>query len=181
MRMAINVSKSATGGRERRRGAVRLDHMCSRLIFASLAFIALACAAPPATAEPPSESALRQTLAAFDATTRTGGGGPDAYATYLHPGFTAWNITNGTHTAREEVVSGLGEWWAAGNSVGVDDSEVLGVSMAGSIASVRLRAAEQFVDASGASAGAFSGYVIQTWIHDGRAWTLFSSASVAAD
>lgn len=115
---------------------------------------------------------LERRVRAFSQSLTVGGGGPDVYASFLHPSFTRWSHGQGDIERREAFLASVREWWDYGMRVSAGESRIAGIDIDNDLAIVRVERSERFVDAKGADAGRFHGFVTQIWSRAGGRWML---------
>ena len=118
-------------------------------------------------------NSLRTTIDEFSTSMREGGGGWQAYETFLHEDLSRWSTTQPVYT-KEELMPGMREWWDGGNRQATRDATLIDVRVTGDLGFARFRLRETYVDPDGEQNGAFDGYVDHTWKFEEGRWKLIA-------
>ena len=119
------------------------------------------------------KSELEKSIQEFSKSTTVEGGGWEIYASFLQKDFTRWYVGKRVFD-KETLVSSVKDWWEDGTRISKDSSKVIRLDIVGEIGIARIERFENYIDANGAAAGSFHGFVTQLWIYEEDTWRLLS-------
>lgn len=115
------------------------------------------------------QQAIIDAIGRLGAATRPDGGGPDAYAAVLAPGYTRWTLGRDSVEDRERFIESMRGWWTEGWRVVSSKADYIEIAIHGDFATVRRIVTESYRGPQGeetASRTALS----EVWVRSGDGW-----------
>ncbi|HNR76165.1 MAG TPA: DUF4440 domain-containing protein [Parvularculaceae bacterium] len=122
------------------------------------------------------EKAVIAQMTALSQSTREGGGGADAYAAMLAPGFTRWTVGGNVINGRDAWIEGVADWLNEGGLVLGGTNDVLEITIEDDFAATRRIVVERMKNPDGSVATYRTG-VAEIWRRDENgAWLLWRAS-----
>lgn len=115
------------------------------------------------------QQAIIDAIGRLGAATRPDGGGPDAYAAALAPGYTRWTLGRDSVEDRERFIESMREWWTDGWRVVSSQTDYIEIAVHGDFATARRIVTESYRGPQGEETGSRTA-LSEVWVRGDDGW-----------